>query len=222
MIEAVSIKELVLYTSDLEEMASFYGDLLGFPTQVTKNRELHIRIGWTDLIFRSVKWGSPFYHFALNVPTNSFDHAVDWIRARVPLLEEEGEVIHEFPDWNARGVYFHDPSGNIVEFIARDNLPKGNEPPQGFSAEDLLCVSEIGWPMTEPREALDSFRLSVWRDYGKFLAMGTETGMVVVCEQGRGWKPTRRPAEIFPIELLLKVGGREDKYVQPFGGIGDD
>ena len=215
MTEAVSIKELVLHTSDLKGTASFYGDLLGFPAQWDKNKNLRIGIGWTDLVFRSSESGMPFYHFAINVPANRFEVAVDWIRKRVPLLEEDGEVIHEFSDWNAKGVYFHDPSGNIVEFIARDNLPEGDEPQQGFSAKELLCVSEIGWPMKEPRKALDFFRLPVWRDYGSFLAMGAETGMVVVCQEGRGWKPTRRAAEIFPIELSLEVNGREINYVTP-------
>ena len=49
----------------------------------------------------------------------------------------------DFSHWNAHSVFFYDPAGNVVEYIARHDLK--NAAPGGFGSADILYASEIAW-----------------------------------------------------------------------------
>ena len=51
------------------------------------------------------------------------------------------EVV-DYSHWNAHSIFFLDPAGNIVEYIARHDLNDGDASP--FSWGDILYASEIG------------------------------------------------------------------------------
>jgi catechol-2,3-dioxygenase len=105
-------------------LESFYIDQLGL-TRI--DEQTGVKIGETGLVFASGP-GEPFYHFALLVPGNRFDEALEWIGERTDLLPdpESGQVVFDFDNWDALACYFHDPVGNIVELIAHRGIDESS------------------------------------------------------------------------------------------------
>ena len=147
------IIELELHTRWLDKIAAFYGETLGFEMLHQDAERASFRVGWTTVTFLQDSSGeAPWYHFALNVPTNQLEDAQAWITQRQTLLSNERGTRFFYPFWKAEAIYFEDPSGNIVELIARHGVGAPSHAP--FSADSLLCVSEIGLPVVE-FDALD-------------------------------------------------------------------
>jgi hypothetical protein len=82
----------------------------------------------------------------VNVPENRITEAIEWLGKKIPLIEYERNPLVNFQNWNAHSVYFYDPSGNIVELIARHNLPNKSE--SVFDSGSFLNISEIGMPVS--------------------------------------------------------------------------
>ncbi len=83
-------------------------------------------------------------------PENKILKALEWQKARTPLLAipernraagYPPEVV-DYSHWNAHSIFFLDPAGNVVEYIARHDLKNGDSAPFGWS--DILYASEIG------------------------------------------------------------------------------
>ena len=183
-------------------LEDFYAGRLGL--------EGGVEIGETQLAFEGGS-GQPFYHFALLVPGNRFDAALDWIGERTQLLlhPQTGEAIFDFANWDALACYFHDPVGNIVELIAhRGTGASSTEGP--FTAAELLGISELGLvgDRAELATALhDELGLERWDgdlDHEASLAfVGEKARTFILSPEGRGWLPTGRPAEAHPCEVVL-------------------
>ncbi|HZD86960.1 MAG TPA: hypothetical protein VE088_03030 [Gaiellaceae bacterium] len=183
------------------ELPDFYRDVLGLPLDGDATR-----IGETALRFTPGE-GKPFYHFALLVPGDRFDAALTWAQARVELL---GDVF-DFDNWDALAVYFHDPAGNIVELIAHRGLEEHGRT-GAFAGEELVGFSELGLvgdPPTLLRE-LEGLGLSLWDgevEVRNRLGFVGERGRTfILAPSGRGWLPTRRPAEAHPVETCIEIG----------------
>ena len=99
-----------------------------------------VAVGETMLELRAAA-GSPFYHFALLVPGDRFDAALEWAREHVELLPdtETGEAVFDFTHWDANAVYFHDPAGSIVELIAHRGI--GEAAPRARSRRPSCSAS---------------------------------------------------------------------------------
>jgi catechol 2,3-dioxygenase-like lactoylglutathione lyase family enzyme len=181
-------------------LPAFYGGVLGLPLDGDA-----IQIGETLLRFEPGDDGA-FYHFALLVPGDRFDAALAWGRERVELL---GDVF-ESDDWDSQAVYFHDPAGNIVELIAHHGLDE-NGRPGGFAAEELAGFSELGIVGDKPEllHRLETAGLELWDgtlDAPDLLAFVGERGRTfILASPGRGWMPTGRPAEAYPVEALVET-----------------
>src|SRR5262245_25024308 len=188
----------------LDVLADFYVDRLGFDCDADG-----ATIGETQLVFRGGA-GEPFYHFAILVPGNRFDAALDWIRGRAELLPdaESGEVVFDFDNWDALASYFHDPAGNIVELIAHRGVAE-SQVDDPFTAAELVGISELGL-VGEKRElaaALGELGLEHWAgdlDAEERLAfVGEKARTLILSSPGRGWLPTGRPAEAHACEVEL-------------------
>ena len=168
------------------------------------------QIGETQLVFESGP-GEPFYHFALLVPGNRFDAALDWIGERTELLpdSETGEAVFDFDNWDALACYFHDPVGNIVELIAHRGI--GESSTEGpFSAAELLGFSELGLvgDKAELAATLETdLGLEQWDgdidDQATIAFVGEKARTFILSPEGRGWLPTGRPAEAHSCEVVL-------------------
>ena len=177
--------------------------------------------GATTIEFRPVAQGEPFYHFALRVPRNRFAAAQAWVGSHAELLpdEETGETRFDFTFWNAEACYVHDPCGNIVELIAHHELPE--ETPGGgpFSGGELLGVCELGAAGSDVpamARALGTLGIELWDgtidEPGRLAFMGGRDGVVILAPLGRGWLPTGRPSEPWPVDAVV-AGARDGEVV---------
>lgn len=187
------IQRLILYTHALEPMRKFYAETLGLHMIMDQKRSFSVLVGGTQLEFHALEVTCR-YHFAFNVPPGQIESARQWLEARTPILPHGDQSIVEFPNWKARAVYFHDPAGNIVELIARDELhffPQGE-----FGRDHFAGVSEIGLAVHDmdasTRRILEETGEPVyWRGGEDFLAAGDVHGLMLFVPADKwDWLPT--------------------------------
>jgi catechol 2,3-dioxygenase-like lactoylglutathione lyase family enzyme len=204
----LTIKQLSLYSDKIEELFKFYTDKLGFRGNLSETQFALKTANNSEIVFN--KSEEPhYYHFAFNIPTNKVYEAHKWLEDRVDTLPEPesgNEIIH-FVDWNAHAVYFKDPAGNIVEFIARHDLD--NTTTHHFSVRDVLSISEIGVPSKNVLQNFEKLHDHLWLqrysgDFEKFCAAGDEEGLVILTNMDRDWYPTDIKSESCPFEAELE------------------
>ncbi|MBC6989692.1 VOC family protein [Hymenobacter sp. BT491] len=209
------LKEVHLQTADLAATTAFYAELLELPVQAQTETAVAFRVGFSLLSFRlSNAAQRPFYHFAFTIPSNQVAEAHAWISARTTILPApEGGTILDFPNWNAKAFYFHDPNGNILECIARFDLP--NAVANGFSSACFLGLNEIGLPTPNAPQSAEAIHRQYDVPYfvrgprlPEFVVMGDDTGLFIMPTIGRGWLPTGRPAERFGIRVVFEEKGK--------------
>jgi hypothetical protein len=200
----------------LDELASFYGELLGLDVERTETG-IGVRIGESVLELVPGE-GQHFYHLALLVPGDRFTAARAWALERAALLAdaETGEDVFDFTGWSALACYFHDPAGSILELIALTGVEeRGGAGP--FSPDELVGLSEVGL-VGDPAELAARLErdlgLGVWDGVvgvpGRLAFVGERGRSLILCPPGRGWLPTGRPAEPHPVEVeLTGIGSGE-------------
>jgi hypothetical protein len=200
----------------LGALGRFYVNELGLEGGPGRGGGLDLEVGSSRLGFVEARGDArPFYHFALLVPGDRFDAAHRWAAARVELLPDQdaGETTFDFDNWDALACYFHDPAGNIVELISHRGIGEGRASGAAFSAAELLAISEIGLVGDVPGMAreLAGLGLAVWDGDatlpGDLAFVGRRAHTLILTPAGRGWLPTRRPAEVHPVDLTVR-GGR--------------
>jgi catechol-2,3-dioxygenase len=107
------------------------------------------------------------------------------VRLRDPRHPDD--VVH-FSHWNAHSIFFFDPAGNVVEYIARHDLE--NSASGGFSSKDILYASEIGLIVDDVTTTATMLREGTGlRQYrggdDRFTAIGDESGLLLVMKRGR-------------------------------------
>jgi catechol-2,3-dioxygenase len=161
-------------------------------------------------------WIGLNYHFAFNIPTNQITEAKNWLeRKGIKLLNFDNQDIIPFPNWNAQAMYFLDTTGNIVEFIARQDLPPSS--PAQFSAHSILSISEIGLPVPEIKPVFEqinqNFSLPMYSKISNltsFCAAGSSEGLLIIVPLNRAWFPTQTINGVFPLEIWLAVNASEE------------
>jgi len=205
------IKGVKLLTAELERLFRFYTITLGLPVVESNNDSFSVQIGRSQLIFeRNDKHGEyPFYHFAFDISSNKIQESMEWLESRGIELNKLPESTFKIysPTWNATSIFFYDPAGNIVEFIARHNL--NNATPGQFQLTDLVRISEIGLVVPDvstTRELLRSkFSLTEYKNYhDRFAAVGDEEGLFILSVHKRIWLGSDKSAEIFKTEVIIE------------------
>jgi catechol-2,3-dioxygenase len=239
------ILELTLHGVDLEALRQFYVGFLGLrELEPRETGRLAVLAGRTRLFFipapRDLR---PRYHFAFDVPPRRLEAAVRWLRERRGLLASPtGETRFHSNTWNADMVYFTDPQGNILEFIARhdagpgpngaslnDAIPSEPQREKPFSASEIVAITEIGLATDSVANTVGALAerlpgLSPYPDAeaapgDDFAAMGDVNGLLIVVRRGRIWFPeTGVPADFLPLDLLAELpeGGRYRLSAPPF------
>ena len=197
-----------LQTHALDAMRKFYGEALGLRLETLAQGFL-ARAGGSLLRFRPVADDQPVYHIAFNIPENQIEAAREWLSQRAELIPhfQTGDTIIDWPAWNAHSVYFLDPSGNLLEVIARHAL--NNARNTGFDGAGLLNISELGLVVPDPHATMDliaeTFDLpkkSVLHDFG---AVGDDEGLFIVSAEQRAWMPTEHVlAQRFPARAFIR------------------
>ena len=190
----------------LAALTDFYAGELGF--ELVGRHSL--AVGETTLEFAASS-AEPFYHFALLVPGNRFDAALNWARSRADLLPDpdSGELVFDFENWSASALYFLDPAGNIVELIAHRGLDESNARGE-FHPSELVGLSELGLvgdPAGMAASLTDRLGLELWDgtidEPGRIAFVGRRARTLILSPPGRGWLPTRRAAEACSVTALL-------------------
>jgi catechol-2,3-dioxygenase len=202
-------KQVILHSGDLDVQRHFYGQVCELPIIVDASSEFTVQTGTTHLTFVHVP-NKPkgIYHLAFNVPENQLLAASVWLAERTSLVKE-GHMF-EFVDWNAHAIYFRDGEGNIMEFIARHNLPNSADNPLDFDQTKILEVSEVGLVTPDVlgtvQELNSTLNLPTWRGVGSdnFTAVGDEQGLLIVVNEGRPWMTTEDPAMLLPVEIVTE------------------
>ena len=181
-------------------MKAFYGKTLDLRIMDERADRFTVEAGETRITFvdssDTVDGRPPFYHFAFNIPENKILKALEWQKARTTMLPIPDrnraagfppEVV-DYSHWNAHSIFFLDPAGNVVEYIARHDLKNGDSGP--FSWADLLYASEIGLIVDNvAATAATLTNLAAVPQYrggsDEFMAMGDEYGLLLVMKRGR-------------------------------------
>jgi hypothetical protein len=220
----------LLSAAPLAAMKAFYQGSLGLRVLDEGPDRLTIGAGETRLTFAQAgpDDGKPFYHFAFNIPENKVLSARNWQAARTPLLPIPARLRDSaFPDdvvdyrhWNAHSVFFFDPAGNVVEYIARHDLK--NAGPGDFGSGDILYASEIAFVADDVLATASKLKQVAGVDQYKggsaqFTALGDERGLLLVMERGRVISfdaSEKKAVSVFPTSASVRGAGRA-KYRVP-------
>jgi hypothetical protein len=220
----------LLTAAPLAPMMTFYHRSLGLPVLDERPDRFTVGAGATRLSFASARpdGGRPFYHFAFNIPENKVPAARAWQLERTPLLPIPARLRDQrYPDdvvnyshWNAHSLFFFDPAGNVVEYIARHDLHNAEEGP--FTSRDILYASEIGLIVDDVHATAETLRgvVGVGQYRGgsdQFTALGDERVLLLVMSRGRVLSfdaPERKAADVFRTVARVR-GARPTRYQFP-------
>lgn len=215
------ITAIDLETADLSTEYTFYTQIPGLPLRQATTDAFTVQAGTTALTFRSSSQQPLLYHFAFTIPFNKWKQAKTWLTARTRLLEGEGKDEFESVQARAHNYYFPDPAGNILEFIAREDLPaKAGE---GFGVEDILHISEIGLVVDDVPNMGEQLQrrlgIEVYRGFWneRFAQLGDINGVFVLVSKGRLWAPEeRQPAVISPVRVSILGALAQQLTLEPY------
>ena len=123
-IPVTGVNELVLEVLDLEESVRFYTEVLGLPlVERWDNRDAawvmagdRTRIGlWRPQVGLAGGRGGVHVHYAMHLPEESYDAAVERLRGNGLDVQEE-----VFEEDRGRAAYVTDPDGHVVELWTWD------------------------------------------------------------------------------------------------------
>lgn len=204
------LKDIKLYTADLEGTIRFYSGSLGLETLSLQEEQVSFKAGASVLTF--IRSEVPhIYHFAFDIPNNKLLEAIQWLALRAErIANPEGNYVTLFDNWNADSVYFYDQNGNILELITR--FDRGINSDEPFSAASILSVSEIGLVVDDPiafgSQLTQAYPLSFYHKGPKradFAVMGDEEGLLILSASTRHWYPTDVPAQAAPVQVTFET-----------------
>ena len=205
----MKIKEIRLLTDQPEQLKNFYHQVLGFELIHDTDALLGLKCGNSTLTFvRETGAAENYYHFAFNISENKFQQAIGFLKGRdVVINPVNGKDSIHFSHWNADSVYFYDPKGNILEFIARHSLE--GKAGKIFTIDDIENISEIGLPthrVDEVSKLLQSQlgeRVYVSGDTN-FTPIGDEEGLFILTSPDRTWLGSDKKVKGFPVKVTIE------------------
>ena len=196
------LTRIVLPVLDVADAARFYRTTLGLPVQI-EGGTATVTVGRSRLDLVATTEAAGAHHLAMTIPRHTFASARSWLEDRAQLLHRDDEAEFEGPpSWNSRSLYFDGPEGAVLELIERRDLPPGRS--STFSAQDLVCVSEVGIAVPDVDRAVALAQDAGIETYGEpaardFAAVGDVHGLLILVRPGRAWLPTTdRKAAVNP------------------------
>ena len=189
----MKIKELIIFTNNLDQQIDFYSTILELPIVNSTPESTSLKIGDSILTLQYKRNTVP-YHFAFNILSNMEKKALYWLKERVDVLSFDKNEIIDFSNWNAKAIYFYDLDKNIVEFIARKNLNSNSD--LKFSSKSILNISEMGLVTNEIQNTFNKLNkirnIEVFSgDFERFCAVGDDNGLFILVNNNlKKWFPT--------------------------------
>lgn len=208
-------QRIELETTSIEPARAFYTGSLELKLVESGEGSFAVQCGQTVLAFKQVPGTQPRqYHFAIDIPTNKLEEALQWANARFPIATKpDGTAIYTFESWNAQAFYFLDPDRNILEFIVRRNSL--SDSPEPFTSQQTLYISELGVVtanvVATANSLKDNLSLPCFPDPSQepnpeFQAMGSDNGLFIVAKAGRSWLGGEGSAQAFGARVTLSQG----------------
>ncbi len=206
------IIQLRLQAFELLELQRFYAGTIGFGAEISKG-SLVVQAGRTLIQFDEIATKDliaerPHYHIAWAIPASKFAAAKRWLAKRTPLLRDaRGRDEFHFSRANRSAVYFADPMANILELIARHDLP--DKFTGDFELADILYVNHIGLVVNDMKTAIAQIRQSLGLELTaepapNFAKLGDRHRHLTLVTRERLWIPERKQAaNIFKTEAVL-------------------
>ena len=204
----MKISYLKIFTSNCERQLTFYEEVLKLPVKKVSDIAFQVKIGFSILEIEEKEEATP-YHIAFHIPARQEQKALDWLKKKVKILEDDGNEIVDFPAWKAKSIYFYDVDRNILEFIAREDLFPFEH--KAFSEENIMGLSEIGLATENVEEKFnflnENFGLQKFSgDYQRFCATGDDEGLFIIINKNqKDWIPTGDKAYASAFEIRIDV-----------------
>ncbi|WP_436862272.1 hypothetical protein [Staphylococcus caeli] len=203
----MKFESITLLTSEFEDTLQFYEEILECPVISMNANMFTVQIGETALQFcRTTDNEQPHYHFAIDIPYNHFYDIKAHFQNILFLSMENGQHSAYFEAFTAHAIYFNDPSGNIVELIARVS---------NMTDEPEFCrISEIGFVCNESQkvyQALLDYNITTYQDAAfspqhlNFLGDKEEESYILLTPEGRRWYFSDKNAEAYPITIQTQT-----------------
>lgn len=202
------IKELILYTVDIEKTFDFYSKKLKFKVFEYNNFSFKIFITKNNTItFKTTDKLLNLYHLAFNIPNNKIEWNKEYYEGVLSWIEYNNKKIIDLVCWGERSLYFYDNNGNILEFITREDNVE-------------MTIGEIGIPMNNILMKRDKIKeilnLSFYKENcmnSNFFSLGSNKGILIFVEEGKTWFPTSIKAHFCEMEILLFHNNMEYKLI---------
>ena len=213
----------LLSGAPLATLKAFYGKTLDLTVLKEAADRFTVEAGETQITFvestSADPAAAPFYHFAFNIPETKIRQALEWQKERTPVLtipaqhraEGHPPEVAEDRQANAHSIFFNDPAGNLVEYVARHDLKNGNSGRFGWT--DLLHVSEVALIVDDVAGAAEKLAgatgLSPRKDgNAEAAALGDEYGLILLLKRGRPFdfaSNPRRGADVYRTGITLRA-----------------
>ena len=131
----MNFAEVGLKVKDLPRMLSFYQEFLGLEIELEGENHVFLKVGELEsplgavghpqmlvLFDRGAELDiamSTLDHLAFEIPGDEYD--AQWRRLEARGFELRERSYPETLAWKARSLFFRDPEGNVIEFIAYDS-----------------------------------------------------------------------------------------------------
>ena len=213
--------ELLVNSKNMIDQQSFYKEKLKLPVINETEKGFQVVVGNSLMKFRmNDEVSDPVYHVAFSIPENKLEKARTWSKERFPLLRNGlGQEVMHFRKWDAHAIYFNDPAGNILEFIAHHSLKNGSD--GEFTESDVLYIAEMALVSDEVRtlskeieqkmNMTDFIEADRKANSPDFRAIGDPAGMIILSKAARRWLMTDVYATDFTVGM--KIRGDYDRKI---------
>ena len=192
------IKEVTLFTSNIQKQRQFYKTTLGLEIMEDTPKKIAFKTGSSILSFQYKSKMQPS-HLAFNIPYNAIYDALKWLRERIEAIPYENEYVTDFSRWKAKAVYFYDEDHNIMEFIAREDIEIESD--VAFSPQSIISISEMAIATDDIENVykeISKLRSIPIYDGGfeRFCALGNHEGLFILINKNiKKWYPTNEVAQ---------------------------
>lgn len=190
----MKIKNLHIYSKNLNAQTAFYKEVLGFSIVEKSTDKIIFKIGNSTLILQENKNFKP-YHIAFHISAQKEKQALKWLKKRVEILKNKEEEIIDFSNWEAKSIYFYDEDKNIIEFISRKYLFPTSS--LKFTSADICGIAEIGLAVNNVKSTFKYIKNTsnleqYFGDEEKFCVIGNDEGLLITVDKNKKtWFPTK-------------------------------
>lgn len=204
--DPMKFEQITLLTSNFTETMQFYDEILECPVQKINEDCFNVEIGESTLVFqRTNELMQPYYHFAIDIPYNYFYDMKQHFQNILFLLMEEGKHSVYYESFIAHSMYFNDPSGNIVELIARATNITDEPEFSRISEMSFVCNDS-----TTLYEALLNYSVSTHNDTKfnprelNFVGDAKDENYILITPEQRKWLFSDKMSLAFPITITTE------------------